>query len=494
MKNACRVVTDSRINEGYRYGASVAGLWLNVEEGGNVVTRKLAIIFGASAIAALLPSCSVAPKPGIRYVPSSAAYRPPAPVYAPASPVRPATNAARTAPQACSTAEFAGVRLQNQVRPSIVRLESNIGTATGFVVRHPSDGVLIVTNYHVIRSGSRFDAIFDSGARLGNVQVVKVDVDHDLALLQAPGIVQVAPGLELSAQGVVLAERVAAIGYPYVSGESEPSLTFEDGTVTSTRTELRGRTYIRTNANINPGNSGGPVIDACAQVVGIVVAVHTETQRTGLIIPVEELHNLLAANDAPRDKPQVEVASRIKALETAVRYKRGEDVAGMFSRRMLSERAMKTFVQSLKRSFEAAQSKVSAYLVMKANEGSPIVVEGRIITDYDALPQEVRKALLPELLSETEKEDVMLAGMLLDHKIDEHSAMIIWLGRFAHEMFGKEPTFRLDQVTVKTRSSLNTQVMIGVSASSRYWEFEWVYEWGDWRIDAFGCVRGCEAH
>ena len=446
---------------------------------------KLAVIIGACAILGLLPSCNVAALPGGRFPAGGTA--PPPPRSGP-----PSSDETRAEPTTCSTAEFAAVRLQNQVRPSIVRLESDVGTATGFVIKHPADGLLIVTNYHVVRSGSRFDAILDSGARLGNLEVTKVDVEHDLALLKAPGLAQAAPGLPLSPQGVVLAERVAAIGYPYVAGESEPSLTFEDGSVTSTRTELTGHTYIRTNANINPGNSGGPVIDACAHVVGIVVAVHTETQRTGLVIPVGELRTLLATSDAPRGSAQDEIAAQVKALETAVRYKRGEEVAAMFSRRMLSETAMKTFAKSLQTSFDNAKARVSEYLVTKAKEGEPVVVEGKVITDFDALPEEARTTLLPELLSDTEKENVRLAGMLLEHKLDPHTAMVTWLGQFAHDLFGEDPTFKLDQVTASGKNAVRSQLMIGSSAAAQFWQFDWVYEWGDWRLDNFTCVRGCE--
>lgn len=451
----------------------------NVGQGDNVVMRTLAIIVGACTLAASLPSCYVGPSETRR------------------APGAPATSSgrspsARPEPQACSTAEFAGVRLQNQVRPSIVRIEHNAGMATGFVVKHPSDGILIVTNYHVIRGGSRFDAIFDSGARLGNIEIAKIDIDHDLALLKAPGIVRAAPGLELSSQGVVLAEHVAAMGYPYVAGENKPSLTFEDGTVTNTSTELAGRTFIRTNANINPGNSGGPVIDACAHVVGIVAAFHTATQRTGLIIPVGDLRNLLAASDAPRGEPQTEVASRIKALETAVRYKRGEDVAAMFSRRMLADTAMKSFLRIIDRSTESAQSKINAYLISTASEGKPVTVEGRTITDFNALPQEAREKLVNVLLDDAEKENVRLKDRIMKHEIDEYTAMSTWLGPFAHNLFGADPTFRIDHVTVTGPHALKTQVMIGASASARFEEFSWVYEWGDWRIDAFACVRGCD--
>src|SRR5439155_19058876 len=136
-----------------------------------------------------------------------------------------------------------------------------------------------------------------------------VDPANDLTLLRARAVGAGVPALAMTSRPIVLGERIAAMGYPYVAGEAEPSLTFEDGTVTNGATELDGKTYIRVNANINPGNSGSPVIDACGRVVGIVVAMHTKTQRTGLIIPVEKLHALVAAEAQPRGTPQAELTT-----------------------------------------------------------------------------------------------------------------------------------------------------------------------------------------
>jgi len=433
-----------------------------VGEGENVVINKVAVTcIGSSLLAALaLTGCG------------------------PAAPKLSAHPMAR----ACATDAFLPVQLQGQVRPSIVRLESDKGMATGFVIRRPGSGILIATNYHVVRGGSRFDAIFDSGARLGNVEVVKIDIEHDLELLKAPGAEQLAAGLPLSRTPVVLAQRIAAMGYPYVEGEREPSLTFEDGIVTAAKTELDGHAFIRTNANINPGNSGGPVIDACAQVVGIVDAVHKETQRTGLVIPIDQLQSLVAALDAPHARPEAEIAARISALESAVRYKRGEDVAAMLSRHTLSEGIMKVFLQSLESSLESAQTKLNNYLLAKAETDEPYVVEGMIITDYHALPTNERGALMVKALSDSERESVVLFYMLSEHKIDEQTAMIRWLGQFAHELFGSDPTFKLEQVSAQGKTA-KSRVHVG---ASRYYEFTWIYEWGDWRIDDFECVRGCK--
>src|SRR5688572_18243791 len=73
------------------------------------------------------------------------------------------------ATHSCATRQFAAVRLQDEVRSSIVRVESDLGTGTGFVVRHTGEEILIATNYHVVTGGEKFDVIFDGGARLADL-------------------------------------------------------------------------------------------------------------------------------------------------------------------------------------------------------------------------------------------------------------------------------------------------------------------------------------
>src|SRR5512140_31251 len=75
---------------------------------------------------------------------------------------------------------------------------------------------------------------------------------------------------------------------------------------------------------------------------------------------------------------------------------------------------------------------------------------------------------------------------------DEQTAMITWLGLFAHELFGEDPTFKLDRVTFRGKNAAHSQIMVGAETASRFYEFDWIYEWGDWRIDTLSCARGCE--
>jgi hypothetical protein len=269
-------------------------------------------------------------------------------------------------------------------------------------------------------------------------------------------------------------------------------MTFEDGSVTNARTQIDGQTFIRTNANINPGNSGGPVVDACGQVVGVVVATHKQTQRTGLIIPVEQLRTLVASHEAPRQDAHAEIAGRISTLQTAVNYKKGADVAKMFSRRALDKTVSAAFMDDLTSTLRTATSRINTVLVAAARSGRPYRVAGRTITDFTALPPAQRAEVLAIALNETEKATVLLALMLAERKIDPQAAMTLWLGSFVHNIFGENPTFSLGKVNV-TGNAAQSQIAINSRGSQRYWVLNWVHEWGDWRIDSFSCVRGCSS-
>lgn len=348
-----------------------------------------------------------------------------------------------------------------------------------------------MTNYHVISHSSDIGVILPSGVHLTSVEVAKVDIDRDLALLRVHGLGDSMAGLTLAAKAAESAEPVAALGYPYVAGEAEPSLTFEEGRVTNARTELDGKDYIRTNANINPGNSGGPVVNACAQVIGVVVAVHRQTERTGLVVPVSALRSLLARYDEPRKSPKRELTARVEALEESVRYARGTEVVAMFTRRLLTEDIMDAFAKTLESTLASVNRRIDARLIELKEAGEPILIAGRAITSHAALPENLRAELIVAMLSPKEKETLLVASYIKSGKLDAFCAMFDWMGSFAHELFGTSAEMTTQRVSVKSETSAQTLVKVESSQGEQRWVFEWKYVWGDWRIDRFQCSSGC---
>lgn len=191
-----------------------------------------------------------------------------------------------------------------EARRHVVLVRTDKGLGTGFVLADDRDTSLrIVTNHHVIAAARAIEVELPSVASepvtLARVTIEHDDPARDLAVLRVPKLAGVELGLDVAHGAPVIGQAVFVLGYPYVSG-SDPELTAERGEITNPSRRLGTDTYIQTNANINPGNSGGPVLDACGQLVGVVVARSNSTDRTALIIPVEQLRAAMTSADEPR--------------------------------------------------------------------------------------------------------------------------------------------------------------------------------------------------
>jgi hypothetical protein len=211
-----------------------------------------------------------------------------------------------------------------EARRHVVLVRTDKGLGTGFVLADDRDTSLrIVTNHHVIAAARAIEVELP-GVASEPVTLARVTVEHDdpardLAVLRVPKLAGVELGLDVAHGAPVIGQAVFVLGYPYVSG-SEPELTAERGEITNPSRRLGAETYIQTNANINPGNSGGPVLDACGQLVGVVVARSNSTDRTALIIPVEQLHATMTSAAEPRTKqaaatPRAVLESFVAAID-----------------------------------------------------------------------------------------------------------------------------------------------------------------------------------
>ena len=67
-------------------------------------------------------------------------------------------------------------------------------------------------------------------------------------------------------------EEVVVIGYPLGS----EAVTYSKG-IFSGFQEIDGVDYIQTDAAINPGNSGGPLLNLNGEVIGVNVAIETNS-------------------------------------------------------------------------------------------------------------------------------------------------------------------------------------------------------------------------
>ena len=162
--------------------------------------------------------------------------------------------------------------------------KSSLGT--GFSIGQPN---LLASNFHVIAEHvhrpeqTRLEWQADDGRR-GPLQLVAIDVVHDLALLRAAE--DLAPPLAtaaLPAKGASL----FAMGHP---------LGLELAIVSGTANGLLEKSLfdkIHFSGNLNPGMSGGPALDTLGRVVGINVA--TAGEAVSFLVPAAYLDQLLAS-------------------------------------------------------------------------------------------------------------------------------------------------------------------------------------------------------
>lgn len=191
---------------------------------------------------------------------------------------------------------------------------SKSGLGSGFFAGEPG---WIVTNYHVIaelvNEPSRYDARYLAGDQIeGDLELVTVDVVHDLAVLRTDGLERTPLAVDTTppVQGL----RLWSMGYPYDIG-----LTIVEGTYNGPRRKsMHERLHF--TGSINPGMSGGPTLDGNGAVVGVNTS--GAGNQVSFLVPVKYVRKLLddarsmvaaAGSDASDDAPEsgVELDARV---------------------------------------------------------------------------------------------------------------------------------------------------------------------------------------
>lgn len=161
---------------------------------------------------------------------------------------------------------------------------------SGFLV---SDDGRLISNFHVIADlihhPGQYRAEWHAGdGSSGELELLDVDVVHDLALLKGKNL----PTRLMAVEGnpPTMGERIYSLGYPYDLG-----LTIVEGTYNGL---LEKSLYERVHltASINPGMSGGPAIDRYGNVIGVNVA--TAGNQVSFVVPARYVIDLLNRDEA----------------------------------------------------------------------------------------------------------------------------------------------------------------------------------------------------
>jgi serine protease Do len=201
-----------------------------------------------------------------------------------------------------------------QIRLLLGTSDTHSATGTGFVV----GGGLIVTNYHVVADKALEPDTYQlefvlPGGRRGPLEIVAVDVVHDLAVVK--GDIAGAPTLGFRDAPLQKGDKGFSLGYPLSQG-----LTVVEG-IYNGRSEEQYYERIHFTGAINPGMSGGPVVDTRGRVYGVNVAIHRQGQLVSFLVPAKFARRLLgrAAAVGERDPDfRAEVGEQLTAHQSEI--------------------------------------------------------------------------------------------------------------------------------------------------------------------------------
>ena len=207
-----------------------------------------------------------------------------------------------------------------QVRTLLKDQDSQSTVGSGFLV--DAQG-LAITNYHVVSQFAlkpeRYRLSYSMpGGKSGTVQLLAIDVIHDLALLRLSSDDKaVWPVLSFrpAAQPLNQGERLYALGNPLDVGFAVMEGLY-NGLVA--RSHLP---QIFFGGSLNAGMSGGPAVDDAGRIIGVNVAARRDGEQVSFLVPAPFAQALLerGRGAAPITKPvHDEVTAQLKQHQAAL--------------------------------------------------------------------------------------------------------------------------------------------------------------------------------
>jgi hypothetical protein len=189
---------------------------------------------------------------------------------------------------------------QIQVVNQVSRKKTAIGS--GFIVMQPN---ILATNYHVVSTYVNDQESFDldylsTSGKTGKLELLAVDVIHDLAILRSDGPL----GLPLDISSVPQkGARLYSLGNPMDLGFS-----IIEGTNNGVMKD-RDDGNILFSGSLNPGMSGGPTLNEQGKVIGINVA--TSGNEISFLVPAQYLAMMLERLKLTGFAPDSNIQQRI---------------------------------------------------------------------------------------------------------------------------------------------------------------------------------------
>ena len=252
------------------------------------------------------------------------------------------------------------------------------GTGSGFIWDRQGR---IVTNFHVISDASRLEVTLADHSSW-KASLVGAAPDRDLAVLQitapASKLQPIAVG---ESNNLLVGQKVFAIGNPFGLDQ-----TLTTGVVSALGREITavtGRTIhdvIQTDAAINPGNSGGPLLDSAGRLIGVNTAIYSPSGASsgiGFAVPVGEVNRVV-----PQIISKGKVLRPGLGLTLANRSLTGDlGLEGVLVLKVVSGSAAEQ--AGLRGTSQVGDGLVLGDIILAVN--------GRKVTDYDSLRDEIER-------------------------------------------------------------------------------------------------------
>ena len=153
-----------------------------------------------------------------------------------------------------------------KVRPSVVKVISNSGEGSGFIVDKRG---IVITASHVISNASHTTVQFYNRSEKNCCKILHRDIVHDFAILEITKDNYQAIDLG-NYETIKEGNEVYFCGYPLLTSQH----TTSHGIVSALFIRNSNR-IIQIDGSVNSGNSGGPLLDMNDKVIGII------TQKEG---------------------------------------------------------------------------------------------------------------------------------------------------------------------------------------------------------------------
>ena len=197
---------------------------------------------------------------------------------------------------------------ENSLSPSVSKVYESVimvqtykgrsinSTGTGFIYKKDDKYGYIITNYHVIDSGSRYEAVFSNNKK-SDMVLLGGDSYVDIAVLRVPVSYVEKVSIIGDESKMNLGDTVFTIGSPlgskYMGTVTRGILSGLDRMVSlneDTKNEWI-MNVMQTDAAINPGNSGGPLLNVNGEVIGVnsLKLVQDEVEGMGFAIPITDV-------------------------------------------------------------------------------------------------------------------------------------------------------------------------------------------------------------